>query len=240
MHTKYYKTARPSKTALYRKICQLVGDNTYRTGIDCACANFSNRMRFFPVERYVGIDLDRGCVESGIGKFPDDTAILADMCKVELPKGCADLVISSNSIYHIKDDSQRLLAVKNISSWVSPEGKLLIELSNESPQVLAQIKEELQGSFDQVSVFGFGNKLSLLYERLVLNCGDSIPKNIFGGRFFVNISWLISLLELGGNCGNKKHTLFYCSGKKEQDANEFTLSDKFTKNSDGYFEYNGQ
>jgi SAM-dependent methyltransferase len=229
---KAYFEARPPKSSLYRKIYKEIqkedwGKHSEVIGIDAACARFEHRKLFFPVKRYIGLDMNEERLREGLRKHPDDIGILCDICTIDLPEGCADLIISSNTLYWIKDEKKRLKVVQTLAKAVKPKGKLIIEMPNDKTVSLSHSK--LQEEFDTVLIYYVGNYLSVLYDKLITRKKDGYPCLIARTIPAKIVSLFLSLYETYRYKPYKKHALFICTSKKSVHENPLLIEDDFIK-----------
>ncbi|KKW23531.1 MAG: hypothetical protein UY65_C0001G0023 [Parcubacteria group bacterium GW2011_GWA2_51_12] len=216
---------RPSKSFLYDRLESELKTLRGKVGIDAASADFKNR-RMFKTDYYFGIDLDLSALGKGILKYNDERAvgIHADITNLRLmPTGCADAVVSTNTIYSIPADLQAK-ALGELCRITSPGGRLIIETSLDSnfPELLGVIKKY----FLNVRVKYYRNPISRFYEWLFEKHGYLGNHPIAGRRPFRLFAWLVSRLEyltFGVKAGNR-HAFITAHSKIDNEKNALDFS----------------
>jgi SAM-dependent methyltransferase len=66
--------------------------------------------------------LDRNAADAGLANIRSQTAALEDLA---LPPACADLIVSSYALHHLRDDAKARL-VRAAAQWLRPGGRLVI------------------------------------------------------------------------------------------------------------------
>ena len=222
-----YFEVRPTKSALYRVIsrnikrARLIND----LGIDMACARFDHRELFFPVKTYIGLDLHEERLREGLRKYPNDYGILCDICSVVLPEGCADLVISTNTLFWISDEHKRFKAVQTMSKAVHPSGMLIIEMLNDNTVPKAQAL--LEKTFDAVELRYIGNRLAVIYNRIITRKKDRYPYVIAHTFPLRILSAILGSIENCRYAPHKRHALFICEKKKGKNVHPLHLDTQF-------------
>jgi len=214
---------RPSKIAMLRRLAKDLSRERGKIGVDAASAHMKYR-RFFKTQRYIGIDIDRERLITGLQRHPEDTGILANLAEYRGPGNSVDLLVSSNTL-HFMSDEDCMAAVMNFVFMVKPDGRLIItkHVDEVSPKVL----ELLQRSFEDVDIFFYKNSLSMFYESLFYDKGGKFTGTLLARIFtFRPLIVLLSWLEMLTNgCESCNHRMYIsCTRKRTKEPeNDFSL-----------------
>jgi SAM-dependent methyltransferase len=217
---------RPSKIFLFEVLRKSIQAHPSAINIDAGAAGLKNRW-MFTTGSYYGLDLDLQRLRNGIAseKATSNTfAIHADISHLEaLPIGSAGCVVSTNTLYCLSIED-RLRALRQLCDLTTPNGVLLIELSND--EAFIQEEQILTQAFDSVDFFYFKNILSQWYESFFEQNGHLGSHPIAEKKPFKLIAWLISRIEYLTRCSPKrnKHVLLRCTKKRDQTAHSFDTS----------------
>lgn len=217
---------RPSKSFLFDFLENNLKHIHGSAGLDAGSSNFKN-LRMFKTKKYYGLDINLDSLRNGLAKYKTENcfAILADLTHLaQLPTNSLELVVSTNTLYSL-DIDKRLMAIKNLSALVSPQGKFILEFSLDKS--FNQIKDLLTADFKHLQIIYYKNIFSLAYEKIFERHGYLGSHPIAGLRPFRLFAWLLSRLEFLTSFtprGNQ-HVIFICSHKENPVAkNEFNLS----------------
>lgn len=174
---------------------------------------------FFPVNTYVGLDKSVEALRAGLSRFPDDIGIMCDITVVNLPEGCADMVLSSNTLHWIADPEKRLDAVRMLAKVVRPDGKLIVEMPNDG--CAQDALRLLSTAFDGVTEEYIGNRMSVWYDRLISDKKSGAACGLAHTFPLRLLSMLLCMYETCRYAPHKKHALFICERKRSTVVGEF-------------------
>lgn len=195
-------TVRPSKTFLFNWLRKHLATKKGGVGLDAASATLKNK-KFFQTDVYIGFDYDKNFLKTGIKNFGGTeklkehgiVPVLGDLIKMEaFPSNSCDVVLSTNSLYHIKDRQKRLKATLELARVTKTSGICILDLQKDD--LLNESIKALKEVFETVDVWYFRNKFSLFYERLFQDDnGDMTKSKLANTKLFRLFAWKLSLLE---------------------------------------------
>lgn len=75
---------------------------------------------------YIGIDSADRLIEVAKQKYPEARFIVADMTKIPLQEGIADVIFSIASFHHLPTDELRIQALREMKRLLKPDGKVIM------------------------------------------------------------------------------------------------------------------
>lgn len=160
-------TIRPSKSFLFETLKNELQNYKAKTGIDIACGDAKNS-HFFKTQNYIGIDKNNKLIQSNKKKFNKKKFLSKNILNLKNDKKIlGDIVVSTNTLAHIKDN-KRILAIKNIISLVKKGGNLICEINI----VKKRIKEENElfvKNFISVKKIYYKNYFNFFFEKMLIN-----------------------------------------------------------------------
>lgn len=157
----------PSKKFLYRKLKDFLERSKKKAlGIDLASENFKNS-DFFKTKTYIGVDIERNLINKGLKKKNKirKIGIFADLTKKNtIGENFADVAVSTNTIYQIKNSYKRLTAIKNFIEFVKPDGDLFLQMDKN--HLSQKILNQITLNFSYYKIIHYHNFLSNFYINL--------------------------------------------------------------------------
>ena len=197
-------TISPSKKYLFRILKSFL--NQYKKsniGIDLASENFKNS-RYFKTKKYIGVDINLNEILYGLKHFTHISSygILWDITKKNrLGNNFADVVVSTNTLCHIKSSKDKIKAVKNFIEFTSSKGGIFVQAEADD-RVTHKIIELFYKNFQTVKIRYYHNffsrlflaifsgqltenKLAILFNKIKFNYIISLTENLTSNfRFF--------------------------------------------------------
>ena len=161
-------TITPSKKFLFKNLKSFLkkykGKNI---GIDLASENFKNS-RYFKTKKYIGVDIKLKEILFGLKNFNyiNSYGILWDITKKNtLGNNFADVVVSTNTLSHIRNSKDKIKAVNNFIEFTSNQGGIFVqaELSDKSTSRIISL---LQKNFETVRVKYYHNIFSQFFSSI--------------------------------------------------------------------------
>ena len=188
-------TIAPSKKYLFRVLKIFLGQhNNTNIGIDLASENFKNS-RYFKTKKYIGVDINLKEILYGLNNFHliKSYGILWDFTKKNrLGNSFADVVVSTNTLSHIKSSKKKINAVKNFIEFTSNNGSILIQTEVDDITTHEIIKLFYK-NFKNVKISYYHNFFSRIFLTIFVG---QLTKNrlaIFLNK--IKLNYLISLTE---------------------------------------------
>jgi len=157
---------RPSKNYLMKILETDLKFLDYRTVVEVASADF-RFSNLFSEKEYFGVDIDKSLLEKGLKKNSIGTAIFADITRISNSGSIADLIVSLNTINHIPDCRNRMIAIKNLICMVNKNGSMLLQMNIDA--TLSATVSLLKENFHIVKYEKYNNRISQLFEKVFID-----------------------------------------------------------------------
>lgn len=166
--------ARPSKAYFYelfhRDMEQFAGAEV---GADIAAATCKN-LPCFRTKKYIAVDIDQQRLRQGIEKYrgrddlPEAVPICADIREVDrhLAPRSVDVVVSTHTLHHLPA-SDRLPAVRLLTTLVRPGGSLILQMCETTDLTVRDVAAILEPEFSDLRIRRYRNAVSRAYESLI-------------------------------------------------------------------------
>lgn len=119
---------------------------------------------------YVGVDIQLSNLEEGIRTQPGAVAILGDLVALNMPAGCANVVVSTKTLSHMTPTDQ-IKASENLAALVRDGGLLVLEMPDGAH--VNAILDQIAPQFRKVRVTKYGSPLTLSMEPGLMRLGKS-------------------------------------------------------------------
>ena len=157
---------RPSKKYLYHVLKKQLKNKKYKIGFDVASEEFKN-LPFFKYCHYVGVDIIQDKVKKGMRNFSKEspTGIIYDISCKDNPIGTnvADVVVSTNTLWHIKEEKPKKIALDFIIQLTKKSGDTIIEIDLDDICIKYAV-EQFKNNFKRTKKLYYQNFLSYFYE----------------------------------------------------------------------------
>ncbi len=188
-------TISPSKKYLFRVLKNfLLIHKNKPIGIDLASENFKNSI-YFKTKKYIGVDLNKKEILFGLKYFKDKKryGIHWDFTKKNiLGENFADVVVSTNTLSHIKSPKKKIDALNNFIQFTSSDGVIFLQTEIEK-KVTNEIIKKINSNFKKVKIKYYNNLLTKIYLSLFLGKLTNNKVAIFFNK--IKLNYFLSLIE---------------------------------------------
>lgn len=184
----------PSKKFLYRKLQVFLKKFRGKIGIDLASENFKNS-DFFWTKSYIGVDINKNLVEEGLKKKNriKKIGIIADLTKKNsIGINFADVAVTTNTLYQIKENTRRIKAVNNFIEFVKIKGGFFLQIEKKHLDVDILIK--IKKNFSFFEIIFYNNIFTQYYLDLFKGEVTKNNKAIFFDK--IKVGYLFYILEI--------------------------------------------
>ena len=218
-----YLLVRPSKIFLFKYVQSILSKETGAVGVDAAADRLRNR-HLFKTKEYFGFDINQTALERGLRSNPgeDTHGVLIDLVDLTgIPSGCADVVLSSNTLYQISDD-ERGSAVSELARITAPSGVCVLEFTKD--EKYPEMEKIIEEMFEDVRVVYFKNPISYVYERFAYAGGKE--RSYVRSKPFLVLSQVLSWFEYLTKSveGLNRHAVVIARGKRDGARGELSTS----------------
>lgn len=188
-------TISPSKKYLFRVLKNfLLTHKNKSIGIDLASENFKNSI-YFKTKKYVGVDINIKEILFGLKHFKNRKryGIHWDFTKKNiLGENFADIVVSTNTLSHIKSSKKKIDALDNFIQFTSSDGVIFLQTEIEK-NVTDKIIKKINLNFTNVKIKYYNNLLTKIYLSLFLGKLTNNKVAIFFNK--IKLNYFLSLFE---------------------------------------------
>lgn len=164
--------------------------------LDCAFGSgaYTQFWRGMGVKHYVGVDISEAAVKRAKKIFPSFSFHQSDLSKMDqdlhLNATPFDVVTAIDVLYHIVDDDECALAIKNMLTGVSETGVFVFSdiLVDESIQTASHVKRRSTRFYRKIlSDLGF---TMMAIKPIFFTMGDPVPSTKKWKYYLCNMIWL--------------------------------------------------
>ena len=188
-------TISPSKKYLFRVLKNfLLNHKNKSIGLDLASENFKNSI-YFKTKKYIGVDINIKEILFGLQHFKNKKryGIHWDFTKKNiLGENFADVVVSTNTLSHIKSPKKKIDALNNFIRFTSSDGAIFLQTEIEK-KVTNEIIKKINSNFKKVKIKYYNNLLTKIYLSLFLGKLTNNKTAIFLNK--IKINYFLSLIE---------------------------------------------
>ncbi|MGC9605511.1 MAG: methyltransferase domain-containing protein [Minisyncoccia bacterium] len=219
---------RPSKSFLFDRLEKELGKTKTGVGLDAGSATFKNRP-MFKTGTYIGLDIDKQRVETGLKRYPDERTLglVADLNNLYgLPSDSIDVIASTNTLYCLPV-AARVRTVDKLCRITAPKGRLLFEVPIDDG--LSGCLSAARVHFSSVKVVYYRNPVSRFYENIFMDERGYLGSHpVAGSRPFRLLAWLLSRTEYVTQSSRSLNRQAFIIAERKKDAgpkNDLDLSE---------------
>jgi hypothetical protein len=155
----------PNAHFFWKRLADYLASVGGEFGLDAACGAFVNR-HLFQTRLYCGLDLSQRRLQTGLARYPHDTACFGVVAPLGRPlpfRACADICVSSSTLVYVPP-AHRLEVTQQLVDTVRRGGRLVVQMRRfRGYEALVAL---LRQQFRRLRVTHYHSRLSQRYNRM--------------------------------------------------------------------------